>query len=196
MCLRQWIMLFTAVFLLMTLSLATESVANPSVSSKTWDVDVELRSSIYLPTPRPVGDVFIVLNNTTPDLVYRIERSQADDPANLAKAAYATRDATPHDPYKIMPNSLGPFPRGADLGFTLGEWLAATGTGTYAEENDNSAMNFTFRNLVPNGDTQFIALALLCHPILKRSLHLLALLTAHKMHSKQMLRGMQHLIYC
>ena len=151
MCLRQWIMLFAAVFLLMTLSLATESVANPSVSSKTWDVDVELRSSIYLPTPRPVGDVFIVLNNTTPDLVYRIERSQADDPANLAREAYATRDATPHDPYKITPNSLGPFRKGADLGFTLGEWLAATGTGTYAEENDSSTMNFTFRNLVPNG---------------------------------------------
>ena len=87
MCPRQWILLFVAVFLLMTLSLATESVANPSVPSKTWEVNVELRSQIYLPTPRPVQDVFIVLNNTTSNLVYRIERNQADDLTNLAREA-------------------------------------------------------------------------------------------------------------
>lgn len=151
MCPRQWILLFVAMFLLMTLSLATESVANPSVPSKTWEVNVELRSQIYLPTPRPVQDVFIMLNNTTPNLVYRIERNQADDLTNLAREAYATTNATPHDPYKVTPKSLGPFPKGADLGFTLGQWLEAIGTGTYTEENDNSTMNFTFRNLVPNG---------------------------------------------
>jgi hypothetical protein len=112
---------------------------------------VILRSQIYLPTPRPVQDVFIVLNSTTPNLVYRIERNQAENPTNLAKEAYATTNATPHDPYKIMPGSLGPFPKGKDLGFTLGQWLAAIRTGTYTEENDNATMNFTFRNLVPNG---------------------------------------------
>jgi hypothetical protein len=65
--------------------------------------------------------------------------------------AYATTNATPHDPYKIMPNALGPFPKGSPLGFTLGEWLDAIGVGTYIEENGNASISLTFHNLVPNG---------------------------------------------
>ena len=94
-----------------------------------------LRSSIYLPTPRPVGDVYFELNNTTPNLVYRIEQDQAKDPINLGKIAYATASETPHDPYKLTTNALGPFPKGTPLGFTLGEWLSAFGVGTYIDEN-------------------------------------------------------------
>ena len=148
---RPWILLFVAMFLLMTLSLATESVADPSVPSKTWEVNVELQSPIYLPTPRPIPDVFFVLNNTTPDMVYRIELSQTKDPMNLAKEAYASTKAIPRDTYKLTPNALGPFPKGEDLGFTLGQWIAATGKGTYIEENGNATLNLTFGNLVPNG---------------------------------------------
>jgi hypothetical protein len=98
-----------------------------------------------------VQDVYVVLNNTTPDLVYRIERSQAEDSSILAKDIYGTTNAVPHDTYKITPHPLGPFPRGADLGLTLEQWLAAMGTGTYIEENGNAALNLTFEKLVPNG---------------------------------------------
>jgi hypothetical protein len=110
-----------------------------------------LRSAIYLPTPRPIADVYFEINNTTPDLVYRIEKDQANDPINLEKMAYATTKATRHDTYKLSPNALGPFAKGRALGFTLEKWLAATGTGTYIEEDDNATLNLRFYNLVPNG---------------------------------------------
>ncbi len=148
---KRWILLFVAALLLTTSALAADAPASLPATSNPWEVDVMLRSVIYLPTPRPVQDVFIVLNNTTPNLVYRIERSQANDSTVLAKEAYATVNATLHDTYKITSHPLGPFPKGADLGFTLGQWLSAIGTGTYIEENDNATMNFTFKNLVPNG---------------------------------------------
>jgi hypothetical protein len=92
-----------------------------------------------------------MLNNSTPDMVYRIERQQAEEPTNLALTAYSTVNATPHDTYKVTPHALGPFLRGDDLGFTLGQWLAAIGTGTYVEQNGTATINLTFRNLVPNG---------------------------------------------
>jgi hypothetical protein len=98
-----------------------------------------------------VQDVYVALNNSTPNLVYRIERSQAEDPAILAKEAYATTNETPHDPYKITHAPLGPFPRGNDLSFTLGKWLEAVGTGTYAEENGSAVLNLTFEHMVPSG---------------------------------------------
>ena len=99
------ILLFAAVALLLTSIIAADLSAAQSVSSKSWEVNVTLLSSIYLPTPRPVGDVYFELNNTTPDLVYRIERDQAKDPINLGKMAYATTNATRHDVYKRIPKN-------------------------------------------------------------------------------------------
>jgi hypothetical protein len=126
------------------------SSANHSATADPWETDVMLRSSIYLPTPRPVADVFFELNNTTPNLVYRVEQGQAKDPFDLAKMSYATTSEIPHDPYKLTPNAIGPFPKGSPLGFTLEEWLSAIGSGTYIEENRNTSINLTFHNLVPN----------------------------------------------
>ena len=139
-----------ASLILTTITHSTESSSVRS-DSKSWEVDVTLRSQIYLPTPRPVQDVFVALNNSTPNLVYRVEYNQANDPIILEKEVYAAADATPHDPYKITPNPLGPFSRGEGLGFTLGEWLAAIGKGTYTEENGNATIKLTFEKLVPNG---------------------------------------------
>jgi hypothetical protein len=92
-----------------------------------------------------------MLNNSTPDMVYRIERPQAEEPTSQALEAYASLNATPEDTYKVTSHPLGPFPKGADLGFTLKQWLAAIGTGTYVERNGNATINLAFRNLVPNG---------------------------------------------
>jgi hypothetical protein len=145
---KRWILLSAIVFLLTIsaslLAIAADLSANLPATTKPWEVDVMLRSSIYLPTPRPVGDVYFELNNTTPNLVYRIEQDQAKDPINLAKIAYATASETPHDPYKLTTNALGPFPIGTPLGFTLGEWLSAFGVGTYIDENGNASINSLF----------------------------------------------------
>lgn len=131
---KLWISLLAAIFLLMILA----STIDASADLSSTQVNVTLRSSIYLPTPRPIQDVFLVLNNTTPNLVYRVERNQAEDQMNLKKEVYATVNATPHDTYKITPHPFGPFRKGEDLGFTLGQWLAAIGTGTYSEANGNA----------------------------------------------------------
>ncbi|GEM_PF-1274647 len=131
--------------------LATGSSADSSENSKSFQIDILLRSQVYLPTPRPIQDVFIVLDDKKTDQVYRIERNQTDNLANLKRETYAASTAITHDPYKVLAKPLGPFPKGSDLGFTLGQWLAGTGTGTYIEEDGNATMNFTFRDLVPNG---------------------------------------------
>jgi hypothetical protein len=148
---KSWILLFLAAVLLANQSFAVDSPAAPPATTTPWEVNLALRSSLYLPTPRPVQDVYVVLNDSAPDMVYRVERNQSEDPIISAKTAYATINATPHDTYKLTPNALGPFPRGADLGFTLGQWLKAAGDGTYSEENGNATMNVTFHDLVPNG---------------------------------------------
>ena len=146
--------LISAIFLLLASTLtpiSADSLGSLPATTNPWEVDVMLRSSIYLPTPRPVADVYFELNSTTPNLVYRIEQEQARDPIVLAKMAYATISAIPHDPYKLTPNALGPFPKGDPLGFSLEEWLSAIGFGTYFDENGNASIHLTFHNLVPNG---------------------------------------------
>jgi hypothetical protein len=147
----RYFIILAAVVLLATSASASDLPASNQSTSNPWVVDLALRSAIYLPTPRPIQDVFFMLNNSTPDMVYRIERQQAEDPAKLALEAYATVNATPHDTYKLTPQALGPFPKGADLGFTLEQWIAAIGTGTYIERDGNATINLTFRDLVPNG---------------------------------------------
>jgi hypothetical protein len=103
---KCWILLCVVALLLTTSAFAVDAPANLSATSNPWEVDTLLRSVIYLPTPRPVQDVFFVLNDTTPNLVYRIERSQVNDSTILAKETYATVNPTPHDTYKITPHPL------------------------------------------------------------------------------------------
>jgi len=146
-----WKLPFALIFVLTTFAVASDLTSDPSTTSDPWKVNVTLESQIYLPTPRPIPDVFFELNNSTPDMVYRAESEQTKDAMDLAKEAYATTNATPRDTYKITQNPLGPFPKGEDLGFTLGQWIAANGKGTYVEENGNAALNLTLHNLVPNG---------------------------------------------
>ncbi len=82
---KRWVLLFVVALLLMKPAFAVDAPANLPATSNPWEVDVMLRSVIYLPTPRPVQDIFFVLNNTTPNLVYRIERSQLNGSTNLGK---------------------------------------------------------------------------------------------------------------
>jgi len=148
---KYWTCSYAMVLLLTILAVASDLPSDPSATSNPWKVNVTLESQIYLPTPRPIPDVFFELNNSTPDMVYRAELGQAKDAMSLEKEAYATTNATPRDTYKITQNPLGPFPKGEDLGFTLRQWIAANGKGTYVEDNENAVLNLTLHNLVPNG---------------------------------------------
>ena len=82
--------------------------------------------------------------------VIRVEGDQAKDTNNLQRMAYAAASPVQHDLFKIGANPLGPFQKGKPLGFTLGQWLAATGSGTYTVNGNNAEMKLTFNNLVKN----------------------------------------------
>ncbi|MGR3292317.1 MAG: hypothetical protein ACU0C9_14175 [Paracoccaceae bacterium] len=81
------------------------------------------------------GDVFRV---TTED--------QAD---HLSDTLFSTTSGLHHDPVNMT--AVGPFPMGKDLGFTLGDWLGASGTGTVTCDGGVGALSASFTNLVPNG---------------------------------------------
>lgn len=83
--------------------------------------------------------------------VVRVEGEQAKDVVNLEKTVYAAANAVEHDPFKLGANPLGPFPKGKSLGFTLNQWLSATGIGVYSVDGDTATMELSFKNLVPNG---------------------------------------------
>lgn len=83
--------------------------------------------------------------------VVRIEGDEAKDPGNLAKSVYASSEAVPHDPFKVGENPMGPFPRGKSLGFTLQQWLDASGIGVYGVDDNNAQMELSFQKLVPDG---------------------------------------------
>ncbi len=83
--------------------------------------------------------------------VIRVEGDQAKDPTILSKTVYATANPTEHDPFKVGDKPLGPFEKGKSLGFSLGQWLAATGNGTYSVDGDKARFRLSFTSLVPNG---------------------------------------------
>src|SRR5713101_8311947 len=89
----------------------------------------------------PEQDAFNEVGNTPAGQVMRSEADQAKDPATQAKTAYASTSAVAHDPFKLGPNPLGPFPKGAALKFNLQQWLTATGSGSYTADGDNAALD-------------------------------------------------------
>ncbi len=101
-------------------------------------------------------EVYQTLYGTAPQpqvtgSVVRLEGADAKDPSNLAKTVYTASEAVLHDPFKVGSNPLGPFPKGKSLGFTLGNWLAASGIGIYSVDGENADMQLSFKKLVPNG---------------------------------------------
>lgn len=81
--------------------------------------------------------------------VVRVEGELTEE--TLAEEAYATAAATEHDLFKVTENPLGPFDGGKGLGFTLQQWLDASGIGIYSVNKDNAQLDLSFKNLVPNG---------------------------------------------
>jgi len=121
-------------------------VTNVSPTAKT--VNVEFVNHIQAGLPEQ--DVFIEKSRAS-NQVIRLEGSDAKDPSNLSKNVYATAKVTPHDPFKLGAQPLGPFDKGSALGLTLQQWLSATGSGTYVVDGENAELKISFQKLVPNG---------------------------------------------
>ena len=109
---------------------------------------LEVKFMTHLQMNLPEQDVFIE-SATDPAKVMRVEGEAGKDPANLAKQAYASASAVPHDPFKVGQDPLGPFAKGAALGLTLGEWLAGTGGGGYTADGDQATLDLSMDKLVP-----------------------------------------------
>jgi hypothetical protein len=91
-------------------------------------------------------DVYLVNEDGT------VERIPGDVPlASIGQPLYASSEAQEHDPFALGDTPIGPFPMGAELGVTLGSWLKAGGSGSYAVDGDASQIELSLNNLVPGG---------------------------------------------
>ncbi len=96
-------------------------------------------------------DAFIERADVSAGQVVRPKSDDVKDAANLAKPVYATATVVPEDPFGVSATPFGPFPKGKSLGFTLKQWLAATGSGTYDVNGSEAELDLHFEKLVPNG---------------------------------------------
>jgi len=99
----------------------------------------------------PEQDVFVESSKDDSKVV-RVESGDIEKNADLVKkTVYATADAVAHDPFKLGQNPLGPFAKGKSFGFTLQDWLAANGKGTYTVSDNTAKLDLSFQKLVANG---------------------------------------------
>lgn len=68
---------------------------------------------------------------------------------NLDAPLYAAAEPQSHAPFDAK--DLGPFPKGASLDLTLGDWYGGTGEGSYTCENGEGHLKVAFEGLIPEG---------------------------------------------
>ena len=106
----------------------------------------EVYQTLYGTAQKETGKETNVKESTK---VIRVEGPQAENSSNMT--VYASSEAVPHDPFKVGKNPIGPYPKGKSLGFTLQQWLEASGIGVYSVDGDNAQMELSFQKLVPDG---------------------------------------------
>jgi hypothetical protein len=81
-----------------------------------------------------------------------VERVVAGEEAELLELPiYAAGALVEHDLFGASDNPIGPYGKGVALGMTLGEWLSATGQGSYTISGNRAKIEMTYANLVANG---------------------------------------------
>ena len=91
-------------------------------------------------------DVFII-DPANSSQVRRIPAAQVAN--HMDTVLYASTVAPPFEPMKAVPTET--YPKGGALGFTLGDWLKAKGSGSYACDGHKATIKASFQGLVPNG---------------------------------------------
>ncbi len=79
--------------------------------------------------------------------VFRV--TTGDYKKHLADVVFTTATGVAHDPMNA--ENIGPFAKGHELGFTLGDWLNASGTARISCADNKGNISAEFTNLVPNG---------------------------------------------
>ncbi|WP_170387941.1 hypothetical protein [Ruegeria atlantica] len=91
-------------------------------------------------------DVFVA-RHAEDNTVFRV--TTEDYQQYFENTVYTTAEMTPHDPMNV--DAVGPHPIGFDLGISLGDWLAASGTASYQCSDETGEISVVFTGLVPNG---------------------------------------------
>lgn len=90
-------------------------------------------------------DVFVERQPGSGD-VWRIAADERDAWADAT--VYTSARPQHHDP--MNPTNTGPFAAGENLGFTMDQWLTASGTATYTCDGEMTTIDATFEGLVPD----------------------------------------------
>ena len=80
----------------------------------------------------------------------KVFRVTKEDAADFSEAK-VFRTAAPVEHAPMDASKLGPYAAGAQLDFTLGEWLAASGTADLTCDGTKGTLRAEFQNLVPEG---------------------------------------------
>jgi len=91
-------------------------------------------------------DVFVA-SPVNANEVIRLPAAQAD--SHMEAMLFASAEAPPFEPMNLEPT--GSYQKGPALRFTLGDWLKATGSGSYSCDGQKATIMASFQNLVPNG---------------------------------------------
>ncbi len=105
--------------------------------------ELRLQFVNFLHMKIPEQDVFIE-KVAGSDEVYRTTSAESTNAPLYAAAA-----AVPENPFN--PKDLGPYKKGRALGITLGQWLAATGSGTLDCRSGTGTLTASFKKLVSDG---------------------------------------------
>lgn len=133
--------------LLLTSALATPVYA---VDADTSDAPVafDVTFMSHVAAGMAEQDVYVASlkgESSKPSSVYRPGAEDADLDAPL----FASATPQAHNP--VDPNGAAPFPKGAALNFSLGDWLGASGEGHYRAQDGKGHLRIEFEGLVPNG---------------------------------------------
>jgi hypothetical protein len=114
------------------------------------DGAIALQFVNHLQAGLPEQDVFVEKVGGSSE-VFRLLDAEKDSYLNAP--LYATATTTAHNPFEGLTNPAanGPFQKGSALNVTLGEWLAATGTGSYQCVDGQGEVTLEFTGLMPNG---------------------------------------------
>lgn len=124
--------------LLASISLSSNALANGGA--------ISLQFVNHLQAGMPEQDVFVEKVAGSGE-VFRLVDAEKD--AYLNAPLYATATTTAHEPFNTAAN--GPYQKGYALNVTLGEWLSATGTGSYQCVDGQGELALEFTGLIPNG---------------------------------------------
>ncbi|MEN8375882.1 MAG: hypothetical protein ABFS34_10580 [Gemmatimonadota bacterium] len=120
------------------------AVAAAEPAAETASAPIALAFMTHLDANMPEQDVFIEREAGSGE-VWRVTAGDND----MSAPVYRTAEYVPHDPFNDA--AVGPYAMGEPLGFTVGDWLAHSGSGTYECVGGVGHVDMSFTGLVPNG---------------------------------------------